>query len=168
MAVRYGSLPFDDGINFFRQKLNTPSNSWDDVWQSAHNRAFMVAGVTKADMLNDFYTSVDKAISEGKSLGWFQNEFNNIKARYGWEHNGQSAWRSQLIYETNIRQAYNAGREGQIQALKATRPYALYKHGDSETPRVIHLKWNNMVLPVDDPWWDTHSPSNGWGCKCKK
>ncbi|MGS0496360.1 phage head morphogenesis protein [Pseudoalteromonas mariniglutinosa] len=72
MAVRYGSLPFDDGINFFRQKLNTPSASWDDVWQSAHNRAFMVAGVTKADMLNDFYTSVEKAISEGKSLNWFQ------------------------------------------------------------------------------------------------
>ena len=168
MAVRYGSLPFDDGINFFRQKLNTPSASWDDVWQSAHNRAFMVAGVTKADMLNDFYTSVDKAISEGKSLNWFQKEFDNIKARYGWEHNGEPAWRSQLIYETNIRQAYNAGREGQIQALKASRPYALYKHGDSETPRIIHLKWNNLVLPVDDPWWDTHSPQNGWGCKCKK
>lgn len=168
MAVRYGSLPFDDGIKFFRQKLNTPTDSWDDVWQSAHNRAFMVAGVTKADMLNDFYTSVNKAISEGKSLNWFQNEFDNIKARYGWEHNGQSAWRSQLIYETNIRQAYNAGREGQIQALKASRPYALYRHGDSETPRVLHLKWNNLVLPVDDPWWDTHSPQNGWGCKCKK
>ena len=168
MAVRYGSLPFDDAIRFFRQKLNTPSTSWDDVWQNANNRAFMVAGVTKADMLNDFYTSVDKAISEGKSLGWFQNEFNNIKSRYGWEHNGESAWRSQLIYETNIRQAYNAGREGQIQTLKASRPYALYKHGDSETPRVLHLKWNNLVLPVDHPWWDTHSPQNGWGCKCKK
>lgn len=168
MAVRYGSLPFDDGISFFRQKLNTPTDSWDDVWQSAHNRAFMVAGVTKADMLNDFYTSVNKAISEGKSLNWFQKEFDNIKARYGWEHNGEPAWRSQLIYETNIRQAYNAGREGQIQALKASRPYALYKHGDSATPRVLHLKWNNLVLPVDDPWWDTHSPQNGWGCKCKK
>lgn len=168
MAVRYGSLPFDDGITFFRQKLQTPASSWDDVWQSAHNRAFMVAGVTKADMLNDFYQSVDKAISEGKSLHWFQNEFDNIKARYGWEHIGQPAWRSQLIYETNIRQAYNAGREGQIQALKSTRPYALYKHGDSETPRALHLKWNNIVLPVDDPWWNTHSPQNGWGCKCKK
>lgn len=168
MAVRYGSLPFDDGIRFFRQKLNTPTSSWDDVWQNAHNRAFMVAGVTKADMLNDFYTSVNKAISEGKSLNWFQKEFDNIKARYGWEHNGEPAWRSQLIYETNIRQAYNAGREGQIQALKASRPYALYKHGDSATPRVLHLKWNNLVLPVDDPWWDTHSPQNGWGCKCKK
>lgn len=168
MAVRYGSLPFDDAITFFRRKLKTPAEAWDDVWQNAHNRAFMVAGVTHADMLNDFYRSVDKAISEGKSLKWFQSEFNNIKSKYGWEHNGQPAWRSQLIYETNIRQAYNAGREGQIQALKATRPYALYKHGDSETPRVLHLQWHNLVLPVDDPWWQTHSPQNGWGCKCKK
>lgn len=24
------------------------------------------------------------------------------------------------------------------------------------------------MLPVDHPWWNTHSPSNGYGCKCKK
>ena len=23
-----------------------------------------------------------------------------------------------------------------------------------------------MVLPVDDPFWSTHFPPNGWGCKC--
>lgn len=46
--------------------------------------------------------------------------------------------------------------------------YALYRHGDSEHPRELHLKWNNSVLPVDHPWWNTHSPSNGYGCKCKK
>jgi len=25
-----------------------------------------------------------------------------------------------------------------------------------------------MVLAADDPWWQDHSPSNGYGCKCKK
>ena len=27
--------------------------------------------------------------------------------------------------------------------------------------------WDGTVLPLDDPWWSSHSPQNGWGCKCK-
>ena len=31
MPVRYGSLPFEEAIAFFRQKLNMPSERWADV-----------------------------------------------------------------------------------------------------------------------------------------
>jgi len=34
------------------------------------------------------------------------------------------------------------------------------------SPRPEHIAWHNTVLPADDPWWDTHYPPNGWGCKC--
>lgn len=168
MPVRYGSLPFDEQISFFRQKLNMPTEHWNDLWRDAHNRAFMVAGATKTDLLADLRGAVDKAISEGKSLNWFKTEFKNIVARHGWAHTGPASWRSEVIFETNLRQSYNAGREEQIEKIKHRRPFALYRHGDSEHPRELHLKWNNMVLPVDDPWWDTHSPANGFGCECKK
>ncbi|MBS4715629.1 F protein [Aeromonas dhakensis] len=166
--VRYGSLPFAEAIAFFRQKLDMPSERWADVWRDAHNRAFMVAGATKRDLLADLRGAVDKAISEGQSIGAFQKAFKEIVARHGWEHTGPASWRSRIIFETNLRQSYNAGREEQIQRIKHKRPYALYRHGDSEHPRDLHLKWNNLVLPVDHPWWETHSPSNGYGCKCKK
>ncbi|MGN5173331.1 phage head morphogenesis protein [Aeromonas veronii] len=168
MPVRYGSLPFAEAIAFFRQKLDMPSERWADVWRDAHNRAFMVAGATKTDLLADLRGAVDKAISEGQSIGAFQKAFKEIVARHGWEHTGPASWRSRVIFETNLRQSYNAGREEQIQRIKHKRPYALYRHGDSEHPRELHLKWNNLVLPVDHPWWETHSPSNGYGCKCKK
>ncbi|WP_349917729.1 phage head morphogenesis protein [Aeromonas veronii] len=168
MPVRYGSLPFAEAIAFFRQKLDMPSERWADVWRDAHNRAFMVAGATKTDLLADLRGAVDKAISEGQSLGSFQKAFQDIVARHGWAHTGPASWRSQVIFETNLRQSYNAGREEQIERIKHKRPYALYRHGNSEHPRELHLKWNNLVLPVDHPWWGTHSPSNGYGCKCKK
>ncbi len=168
MPVRYGSLPFQEQIDFFRQKLNLPTEHWNDIWRDAHDRAFVVAGATKTDLLADLRGAVDKAISEGKSLNWFKQEFKNIVAKHGWEHNGPADWRSRVIFETNLRQSYSAGREVQIEKIKHKRPYALYRHGGSEHPRELHLKWNGLVLPVDDPWWETHSPINGYGCSCKK
>ncbi|WP_432460807.1 phage minor head protein [Agarivorans sp. QJM3NY_25] len=168
MTVRYGSQPFQEAIRFFRQKLNVSTEHWNEVWTNTHNHAFMVAGAMKTDLLADLRQAVDHAIASGTSLGQFQGDFSAIVAKHGWSHTGNANWRSQIIYQTNLRQAYNAGREQQMQALKGRRPYGLYKHGDSQNPRIMHLKWNNLVLPLDHPWWQTHTPQNGWGCHCKK
>ena len=46
------------------------------------------------------------------------------------------------------------------------RPYFLYRLGPSQEHRTEHVQWNGLILPVDDPWWNTHYPPNGWGCKC--
>ncbi|HIF5583922.1 TPA: phage minor head protein [Vibrio parahaemolyticus] len=167
-TVRYGSLPFEEQIAYFRNKVNMPTERWADIWQQAHDRSFIIAGAMKDDLLADFRSAVDKAISEGKSLNWFKSEFKHIVARHGWEHSDHANWRSQVIYETNLRQSYTAGREQQIEQIKHRRPYGIYKHSGSEHPRHDHLFWNNLVLPLDDPWWKTHTPINGFGCKCKK
>ena len=72
-----------------------------------------------------------------------------------------------MIYETNLFSSYNAGRYEQLQAQAAVLPYWRYRHSDAvEDPREEHVKWNNMVLRADDPWWHTHYPPNGWGCQC--
>jgi hypothetical protein len=168
LSPKYGSLPFAQAIAHYRQKLNIPTATWRDVWAEAHNRSFMVAGAMGNDLLNDLRGAVDDAIARGVSLSEFQKQFASIAAKHGWDYTGNEAWRARIIYDTNMRQSYNAGREAQIQAAKARRPYGIYLHGDSLHPREQHLLWHNTVLPLDDPWWDTHSPSNGYGCKCKK
>ncbi|MBY6223571.1 phage minor head protein [Ferrimonas balearica] len=167
-SAQYGSLPFAEAISFFRHKQSIPTERWADLWQHAHNRSFMVAGAMQADLLADLRQAVDDAIARGTSLTRFQSEFNAIAARHGWAFTGPPAWRARVIYETNVRQAYNAGREAQMAASAPHRPYALYRHGDSLQPRAHHLSWDGLVLPLDHPWWRTHTPQNGWGCKCKK
>jgi len=89
--------------------------------------------------------------------------------RYGWSYNGGQGWRTRVIYDTNLRTAYQAGRYQQMTDpdVLASRPYWQYCHGDSRHPRPEHLAWNGMALDADDPWWSTHYPPNGWGCKCK-
>ncbi len=63
--------------------------------------------------------------------------------------------------------AYAAGRWEQIQRVKRARPYPRYVHlAGQKNPRPEHEAWDGLILPVDDPWWLTHYPPNGWFCHC--
>ncbi|HGY9637897.1 TPA: PBECR2 nuclease fold domain-containing protein [Pseudomonas putida] len=170
MAVSHGNLPFQEQIDYFKGKTNLPSRAWTDLYAAEHDWAFVVAGATKRDLLADMRGAVEKAIATGRTLDQFRTDFDRIVNQHGWEYNGGRAWRTRTIFETNLRQSYNAGREAQMAdpELRKARPYGLYRHGDSANPRPQHLAWNGTVLPLDDAWWSTHTPQNGWGCKCKK
>src|SRR5207237_8429074 len=74
--------------------------------------------------------------------------------------------RLRIIYDTNLRTSYAAGNWAGFARNKADLPWLMYAHTTSLHPRVEHLAWDGITLPVDDPWWDTHYPPNGWGCKC--
>ena len=169
LAESQGSarLPFREQIDFFRRKVRIPTRSWTDIWQSQHDVAFVVAGAARDDLLNDLYNAVDQAISEGTTLASFKREFGDIVDKHGWRHTGGRDWRARVIYNTNLRTSYSAGRWQQIQAVKETRPYVRYRHSHAVVqPRELHLSWDGTVLRVDDPWLRTHAPTNGWGCQC--
>lgn len=166
-GVAYGSLPFAEQIAFFRAKKNVLTDSWTDLWEQAHDTGFMVAGANRIDLLTDLRAAVDKAIAQGTTLGDFRKDFDAIVSHYGWDHTGGRNWRSRVIYETNLRTSYAAGRWSQLQALVKVRPYWRYRHSDSvQHPRPQYLAWNSLVLPANHPWWMRHFPPNGWGCQC--
>lgn len=167
--AEYRSLPFEEAISFFRQKVNVPTAKWADMLHGAHTRAFTVAGATKEGVLTDLRAATDKAISEGTTLQEFRKDFDSTVAKYGWDYKGSRGWRTQVIYGTNLRTAYAAGRYAQMtdpDVLKY-QPFWRYRHKDGEKhPRPEHLAWDGKVLKADDPWWHTHYPPNGWGCQC--
>ncbi|MGQ0700388.1 MAG: PBECR2 nuclease fold domain-containing protein [Panacagrimonas sp.] len=166
-AAEYGSLPFSEQIEFFRQKVPLGTRAWTDIWEGEHARAFVVAGAMKDELLVDLRGSIDKAISEGTTLETFRKDFDQIVATHGWSYNGGRNWRTRVIYETNLRTSYQAARFKQMEEIKALRPFWEYRHSDLvQDPRPEHLAWDGLVLSADDPFWKTHYPPNGWGCQC--
>lgn len=163
----YGSLPFGEQIEFFRRKLNLPTAGWTDIYTQEHDWAFVVAGANRDDLLADFRQAVERAITEGRTLAEFRKDFDRIVAQHGWDYVGGRNWRSRVIYETNLRTSYAAGRYEQLQAVKAVRPWWQYVHSEAVlVPRPVHLSWDGLVLHADDPWWIYHFGPNGWGCQC--
>lgn len=165
--------PFAEQVAAWRLRLRTlaPTAKWDDLWQAEHDRAFMVAGALKADLLSDLAAAVDRAITEGRTLEDFRKDFRAIVEKngwHGWTGEGTAkgeAWRTKVIYRTNIATSYAAGRRAQLMAPEFE--YWIYRHSGAEHPRLDHLSWNGLVLPKDHPFWSTHFPPNGWGCGCQ-
>lgn len=167
--MKFSSLPFDEAIDYFRQKVNLPTEKWTDLWEGMHARAFVVAGAMKGELLSDLRTAIDKAIAEGTTINDFRKAFDEAVKKHGWSYKGSRGWRTGVIFNTNLRVAYSAGHYKQMtdpDVLKA-RPYWRYIGGLSEHPRPLHQSWSGTVLPADHPWWNTHFVPNGWGCKCK-
>ena len=165
--------PFPQQVAAFRLRLSdlVPTRAWDDIWQEAHDRAFMVAGATKADLLADLARAVDRSITDGRSLEEFRRDFRALVEKNGWHGwtgegtKGGEAWRTRVIYKTNAATTYAAGRFAQLK--EGNFPFWVYRHGGSLEPRPIHLNvWNGLVLPPDHEFWATHYPPNDWGCSC--
>lgn len=72
----------------------------------------------------------------------------------------------QAEYNQAIGSARMAANWVSIQADKDTLPYLQYKTvGDSHV-RESHKALDNIIRPVDDPFWDTYYPPNDWNCRC--
>lgn len=166
-TLNIGRVPFAEQIAFFRHKVPLPSESWTQLYTAGHDHGFVIAGATREALVQDFFEAVDKAISQGKSLESFRQDFDRIVAAHGWDYNGSRNWRSRVIYETNMFTSFSAGRREQLLSMTQTHPYWMYVHSDAvRHPRPEHLALDGLVLRWDDPFWDTFFPPNGWGCQC--
>ena len=152
-----------------------------DTWNQEHAHAFAVAKAVESDVVSSIKDAVAEAAEEGLPFEAFRKRLTPILADLGWwgrqtrvdpitgeEQDVQlgSPARLRLIYQTNMRTSRAAGQWERIQKTKRLLPKLRYRHGHPERPRPLHVEWDGTVLPVDDPWWDTHFGQNGYGCTC--
>lgn len=174
-------LPPEEALRHFRGKRLQTGFAWQDTWQQEHDTGFTVAKMADMDLLADVHDAVNSAIAQGTTFQQFSRELTPHLMKKGWwgkqeqvdPLTGQtrlvqlgSARRLQTIFRTNMMSAYAAGEWAQIQATKASAPYLMYDAVDDNRTRQEHKAWDGTVLPVDDAWWDSHRPPNGWNCRC--
>lgn len=167
-SVVFRDLPFAEAIDYFRAKVNLPTETWRDIWQGMHSRAFVVAQAAKSDLLSDLRSSIDRTLADGRTIADFRKDFDATVEKYGWWYRGGYGFRTRVIFDTNLSVAYAAGKYAQMTDpdILAVFPYWRYVTvGDSKV-REEHRKWHNLLLRADDPWWKTHKPPNAFGCRC--
>jgi len=70
-------------------------------------------------------------------------------------------------FNTSISQSQSAELWATIQEDKKELPLLQYQTADDERVRDEHTAWDNIIRPVDDPFWNTHYAPNGYNCRCQ-
>lgn len=70
-------------------------------------------------------------------------------------------------FETAFRTAQMGNEWNSIQEDKEIFPFLKYVTAKDERVRHNHAEFDGVVRPVDDPFWDTHTPPNGFNCRCR-
>jgi hypothetical protein len=168
-------------IEYFDRRETKVSWGWRELAVHQHAVAFTVARTAGFDVIDDLRAAVRQAVVDRVPFEQFQAGLVPTLQAKGWwgkqvvpAPGGEkelvqlgSTRRLQTIYWANTASAHAAGEWARTQAAKDVLPYLLYKRSLSERRRREHEGWVGICLPVDDAWWRTHYPPNGWHCKCR-
>ena len=181
-------MPPERAVAFLREKGYVISDSWTDVWQQAHSRAFTVANVATMDVLEDIRQAVDDALAKGETIAQFKDKLTPTLQAKGWwgkaidQETGEilkaypkstvpvqygSPRRLETIYQTNLQTAYMTGRHDGMKASVVTHPYWQYVAILDSKTRPAHRSLAGRIFRHDDPIWSSIYPPNGFRCRCR-
>jgi SPP1 gp7 family putative phage head morphogenesis protein len=123
------------------------------------SQAFTVSGLAKLDQIQQVADELARHVAEGGTL----QEFQKWAAEQDWS---LPKHRLETIYRNAVQTAYNAGHWRRFEETKETRPFLMYDAVNDSRTRPSHLALDGVIRPVDDPFWNTHSPPLGHRCRC--
>jgi len=183
LTYKFEALPPVDAIRALalRGRRLDPSFSWLDVWQGDHAAMGTVAKSIGYDILDEIFAELEKALADGQTFREFANVLTPLLQAKGWwgrqrvtdPQTGDiisaqlgSPRRLRTIFDVNMRVSYAAGHWASFERHKTNRPYLRYVSILDDATRPAHRRRHNLVLPVDDPYWDYWAPPCGWNCRC--
>ena len=158
-----------------------PSFAWQEVYGADHAALFTVAKSAGHDILEDIWKALLKALEDGETLEEFSRRIKPVLVGKGWwgeaveedpltgEHvrvQLGSMRRLRIIFDANMRVSYAAGHWSHFEQNRTRRPFLRYVAVQDGLTRPDHQRLHNLVLPIDDPFWNLYAPPNGWNCRC--
>lgn len=140
------------------------TNKWNELTSDSHDKAFTVAKVMSADLLQEIYNHVEQAKRDGWTLDEFRKNLLPKLESAGWV--GANPSRLKVIYETNMQVAYAKERYKQHKLVSDEYPYWRYEQVERITKNHDHSKYHNKIFRHDDPIWSSIYPPSAFGCKC--
>jgi SPP1 gp7 family putative phage head morphogenesis protein len=156
---------FEEAIKAFERRVPMPADEYDALEAAERQRAFKVAAVAEAEVVQRIHDAISAAIENGTGIDEFRQAVGQDLFD-AWE--GEAPARLDAIFRTNTLGAYNAGRYEIFTRPEVmdSRPYWRFDSIDDERRDDVCADCDGVILPADDPWWRTHIPPLHNQCRC--
>lgn len=174
------NLPPERAIEYFSAKGLKVTGSWRDMAASAHAAAVTVAGVLKAEVLEDIGHALGQALASGETFETFLQKLRpQLKAKGWWgiphdpetgevlSGRGMTPHRLRTVFQTNMQSSYMAGRYKSQLENADQRPYWKYVAVLDSRTRPRHRALHGRIFRYDDGVWGVVYPPNGYRCRCQ-
>lgn len=153
----------------FARKAALTSAVFDRLSAAAKRKAFRIAGVSNARLIQSVRNRIAASIKRGTTWPDVRKEIQRL-----FEHAGEempSLPRLRQVFITNTQQAYNDARRELFEQETETFPFWQYLTVGNGVPgvngvRETHAALHGLIFRADDPFWDSHYPPWDFNCRC--
>jgi SPP1 gp7 family putative phage head morphogenesis protein len=156
--AEYLTSGVDKGYNKIKQtaQLGKPDKA---MMASLKENVYIFSGAKTYQQVKDLSSMVVGKDGNIKPYNEFKKEALKTFNTYNKNHLA-------VEYDLAVGQSQMASLWVDIERDKAVLPYLQYiTIGDGHV-RPTHASLDKIIRKVDDPFWDTYLPKNGWNCRC--
>lgn len=166
MDTSFKPTPHKEAVAIISGKPVVAADVFHQMLPELRARVFTVSGIESANVLQRVRDSIaDVAIGGENGQTWDQAKKDIAEQLDPWLGDGADT-RAEMVLRMNAFQAFSASIYRAAQADEDTT-HLQYLHGECAVPTPSHLALNGIILPKDDPFWDTHTgPWGHIGCVC--
>ena len=138
---------------------------FDQLLPELRGRVFTITGIEGANTLQRVRDTI-AGLPQGGDDGTWDKVKQQVVDELAPTLGDGAERRAELLLRTHGFQAFQASNYRVIQA-DADTTHIQYLTMEDENVRESHAALDGLVLPKDDPFWDTHTPPWDWGCRCR-
>jgi SPP1 gp7 family putative phage head morphogenesis protein len=162
MDANFQPTPHAEAIALIKGKAVVPRRVFDQLLPELRARAFTVTGIEGANALQRIRDTI-AALPAGQNYEDVKKSLVDELDPYLGDGADQ---RAELLLRTHGFQAFQAANWRTAQEDEDTT-HLQYLATEDDRVRDSHLALNGLILPKNDPFWDTHTPPWEWGCRCR-
>jgi hypothetical protein len=160
---------FHEAVRAIRNKVPVSDEEWERLTDEEREWSIKVGVSAQGDLVQDVFDALDRAVADGTTFDDFKADVGQQLADDWGREDGS---RLETIFRTNVLSAYNDGREEIFNepTVREERPYWRWELIDdgSQSDDDPCLDFEDLILPADDPFWDSHPQPYHPRCRCTK